>query len=963
MQDLDFDIRQSQKSYATAHDIEIPDGIQLLSYDKGIAHAKLTGNGMSVAIVPHGRGESVMLRCLCVGGSRLETSQWAGSCHVLEHLDFRLFDWQKHGGVDLNAATSKTFIEQQAFGLLHPKHQHVKNILQLMSDTLVGNNLKKLTESHIGHEKDDVLDERDFNAQIGSSYRVMIMKGEEKLLQRVWQQGSWTQPTIGNDESLSNIKTTDDVLRLQSMFRSPDRTTLVMSGPIDINKSLALFRNRFKDLPPNKSPLLRSIPASRLPAEKGRIVSNVTTDSGISGIAISGLKGAYGPESDVMMVMQHLVGMLGAQPQVAQHGLTEVTMYTNPEQEAGVFAILGRVNVTDNEEQSFLQAQHAIERFVMEPLLHFSNDGLLSQLLTQLRGALQEATVSGPQETAALAVQGLLACNKPSLAWHIDDRFSESNINSVEVRNVAAQMFHSDQLAVTRCTAKKDSAGLAPTHSLAHGFNPLQKIVSHFEEFIGLVPPQSKAAPIRLTSTTAHMQSDSNQANPDFSNEYFDDWNSNPTLKLQSITGQQSVLASYNAKPVLPLSKHLLTCRFGSVSDFGGWARSTLAVEGMNVISKSCAAGLCDFKIENGNVIGEIFKSNEKPSPPGMPFMQPLISTVAIATLIGSTDGASSVPTVAQLKGQIPEAALQASLASAQKMYQSPTSVAQAQTRNQMCSESSPGYQPASLDEAARDLQANKSSVTAVLAQLVQAPLTLAGTNMNEESLSYSVQAFGGIQQEAKQIQDNFKLVAHTVDLKKQQPPNMTMLQSMPGLRTYPYVASAKADRALQREDRAALIVSGQIMAGGMGSVYTHDLRQRGLSYRPSGQACTSWQKQPVLMLHATFDEMQAHEGSTLTKQRLQQWCRGSPAAFTPEHVALAKLHLNQKLLLTRNEFDAVKFTLLSDMNPEKLHTDDIKAEINKVTAESLQSTLQSYFEGASVKQSWVAQSESVALS
>jgi len=191
-------------------------------------------------------------------------------------------------------------------------------------------------------------------------------------------------------------------------------------------------------------------------------------------------------------------------------------------------------------------------------------------------------------------------------------------------------------------------------------------------------------------------------------------------------------------------------------------------------------------------------------------------------------------------------------------------------------------------------------------------------------------------------------------------PPDITMLQVMPGLQTYPYVASARATRPLARTDRALFIVASQVMAGGMGSVYTHNVRQRGVSYRPSGGSRLNWQEHPVIMLHATFDSAKAHNGRNLTLSALEQWRTGDTLAFSRENVDLAKQALKEQLDLSRMEFDALKYSLLADMDKNKYATHEMKAAVDAVTAGRVQRAMQRYFNGAEVKESWVALDDSV---
>jgi len=939
----DYDISHRGNTYRTRRDITLPAGITLLSYDNGIVNAQLSSNGMRFVVLPFGKGSSAMVRRLCVGGSRLEDAKWAGACHVIEHADFRTLPWLQYGGMDKNAATSKTFIEHQAYLLLDPHVGHVQKELQFQLDTMLGKNLVGLSARDIKLEIDNVLDERDFNSQAGAAYRKLIMKCEELLLPRVWGPHAWVKPTIGNDHSLSNIRDAQDLLQLHHMFRSPDRTHLVMSGPVDINRSLQLFADVFSAVPRGDASVLREIPPSLPPCNSGRLAANVTTNSGTRNLAIAGTKSAYGPDGDVAMIMQHLVGVLGSQPAAKQHGIQDVTMYYNPEEQAGVYVILAKVTESGDEEAAMAEAQHAIEEHILAPLRTFEDQGTLSTLLGQYRASVYDALQSGPQTLAAMAVKGILACDKPSLLWHVADRFSDRAITPSQVRAVANRMFDASQLAVVRCTQSPDSVGLARSDAVRGSSLPMsafhaEPVTSH------LAPDCLRIAPARYMrpqdSTTSNI------------------------IMLRDARKNHVATAAYNTNKVYPLCKKSVACHFGKLQDYGGWAQTVLAAEALNAIAKVAAGGRCKFEVSGGALQGEVTHSTNEVARPGagggVLFTQPLVSCVAMATAV-----AGAVPDVnglRELRRQLPMAALKEAVIKVSKAYESPSAVAQCQTRSQMCSALDPGYQPADVRTAVRMLQAEHKYITSILGKLSGTIPHLAGTNTSHSDLARTVQALGQIAREAKRLSSGLQARNIQAQLQSSRPPDIAMVQTMPGLRTYPYVASASAKAPLRRADRAQFIVASQIMAGGMGSVYTHDLRQRGVSYRPSGGARLGWQPNPVIILHATFDAAQAREGSRLTVDTLRKWCNGDRSIFTPETIQLAKANLREQLQLTRMDYDAQKYSLFADMDPDRYSANEVEAALHGVSADSLVRAMRRYFGPSEIKESWVALDDSVLI-
>jgi len=420
--------------------------------------------------------------------------------------------------------------------------------------------------------------------------------------------------------------------------------------------------------------------------------------------------------------------------------------------------------------------------------------------------------------------------------------------------------------------------------------------------------------------------------------------------------------AAYNNNKVYPLCKKSVACSFGKLKDYGGWAQTVLAAEALNAISKVAAGGRCKFAVSGGALQGEITHSTNEVAQPGggMLFTQPLVSCVAMAAAVaGAVEGVSGLR---ELRSQLPRAALKEAVLTVSKTYESPSAVAQSQTRSQMCGSLDPGYQPADLNTAVRMLQAEHMYIPSILGKMSGTLPQLAGTNTSHTDLARTVQALGQIAQEARRVSSGLKAHNIRAQLQSARAPDVTMVHTMPGLRTYPYVASARARVPLRREDRAQFIVASQIMAGGMGSVYTHDLRQRGVSYRPAGGARLGWQAHPVLMLHATFDAAQAHLGSRLTVGNLRQWCNGDRRIFTPDAVQLAKENLRQQLYLTRMDYDAQKYSLFADMDPARYSAAEVQEALQHVSTDSIVNTMRNYFGPSEIKESWVALDDSVLI-
>lgn len=913
----------------------MPEGVRLVSYDHGILTAQNIDTGMRYVIVPCGKGGSLMMRRVCLGGSRLETPHDLGSCHAIEHADFRSLDWNDFAGMIKNASTSKLAIIHECYMLLDPSAGHLRKELAFQRGTMLGENMSRLDPTAILREIDNVLDERDFNAQAGAAFRNMIMEGDKQLLGRVWQAGANVTPTVGTDKALSNIRTADDLMRLHHTYRSAARTSMVLAGPVDLDRSLALLHDTFHNVKTPETGLLRPIPLSTQPSQIGALSSNISLNSGKRGICYSGLKPAYNGDSDVCDVMRHLVGVLGAQPVVKQSGLTDVMMYFNPEAVTGTFSVLGNVTTEGNEEQALSQAQQAIQEHIIAPICAFDDARSLAVLLQQYRSKMHMASDSDPQQVAALAVQGILACNKASLGWHIEDRFASNRITCERIRQVAQRIFDPEQMAIIRCTSSPGSACKAAVGSLgrvrarpALSFNTVMSC-SHLAPDNGGHTTRTAEYMLNIESAAIHP------------------------IRVQDQYRNDIAMCAYNANQVLPIRQQTLDCSFGTLKHYGGWAQAMLTVEAMNAISKVVAGGACRFKLEQGHVIGTV--EHDRAQPVQGLWTQPLVSCVAMAAAASGAVG--NINGINQLSAQLPEAAYQEAVVTATKEFESPSKLALNQARSQACVPTDSGYAPANLAIATQMLCMGKENLHASLRVLSDVVPRLYGTNASATELTSTVHKLGMIAAEARAISRSLHLTRQKVEtrLRGSHVPYMTLVQTMPGLRTYPYVASAQALRPLARADRASFIVSNQIMVGGMGSVYTHDIRCRGISYRPAGLTALGWQANPVLLLHATFDKNQAQEGAALTTTSMRRWASGDSQVFTESAVAIAKNAILEQIQLVRMDYKTQKYNMWADLDPAKFSTSEIREAIAGVTAEQITATMPRYFTTTpKIQESWV---------
>lgn len=921
---VNFNIASTGKEYLSARDIGQIEGVTLLSFDRGITHAQL-GNGMKVAVVPCGKGNTLMMRRICEGGSRLESAKTAGAAHVLEHADFRNIDWLGFGAIDKNASTSKLFIEHQAYMLLDPAVQHVENEMLFQRDTMMGNNIKALPSEDIQHEVNNVKDEGLYNGQSGMAARNMIMKMEELLLPRVWD-GGWVAPTIGIDRGQHiHVSQASELVALHNKLRGPSRTTLVLAGPVDTRLALEMSRDVFSAVEDNRA-TLAPLPLTRTP-EPGKVaVANVSTNAGTNGVCIGFAAPPYCRDTDVLSLMQHLVGMLGQQPAVKARGVENVSMYMTPDKNASVVSFVCGIKQTGASEEVLLNnAQHTLEEFIIKPLRNFDNEAVVGEMLRQYHASINEALVSDPQTVAALAIQGIMAADKPSLAWHVNQRFGRGAIDATRVRDVATRIFDPRYMGIVRNTRSSTSS------------TALAQSTRTQEYTMSLIGQQFKMSPGAehrpFVVDTRHIGPD--LARPLVRPIYMRPEDSAGIFAVDLRVGARTVgKVAYNAVPVLPLTKKKVTALLGDTSRYGGWARATLVTAALNEIAKATNAGACRFRVQGTYVTGTV--ETNAAQRPSTDFVQPLLTSVAMAAAL-STAGMRGVQ---QLQRTLPNAALDGAVDAVRDDYKSLPYLVQAQTRSKVCSAADPGYQPPDFASAVKQLYEEHESVLDLLALVHTAVPTLAGTNMNQPSLARIATSMLQIAQSGAPTRAVEQLQSASVPHQ----PDIKVVQVVQGIQTFPFMAAVRAQKPLARADRAAFILSNQVMVGGMGAVYTHDIRQQGVSYRPSGSVALSWQDNPVLTLNATFDSTDLETGRDATVSHLTNWSKGDVQLFTEERVAQAKDAVLQQLRLRRMDYGAIEYDLLARLDPDKFGSDEFAKAVDLVDAGKVQQTMREYF-------------------
>jgi predicted Zn-dependent peptidase len=912
-----------------ASDLKLPDGMELLSFDHGITHARIKSNGMKVAIVPFGKGGTVMMRRFVEGGSRLESPDMAGTAHVLEHADFRVIDWNTFKAMNMNAETGKLGIAHHAHMLLDPLAGHIATQFAFQKETMLGNNIMKMSSGALIKEVNNVKDEGLFNGQYGMRNRAMIMEAEKLLVLSVWD-GGRVGPTIGDNNGQSiSVTEPSDLLRLHKQLRGPSRTTMLLAGPLDTNAALQAVSTYFDDLRIHDDLSLRPLPRTRPPSPIV-VAGNVTTGANTRGLAIAFVVPPYGELSNNMVIIQQLTGMLGSQPVLEENGVTDIGMYYNPHKEASVAVFLASVAATDPiEERAMCRAQEALMEFVIKPLQTFQQEDMLTEMLRQYRSMISETAAGGPQEMAALAMQGIHAAEMPSLAWHAGEMFVPSKITIATIQATARSVFTPLHMAIVRSTQTEGSVGLAP---LPRAVGPSSRLSLMGRRFSP--GPTTRNFPLRYSTAHVPAAFDGTRARVP---QYIGPGQNARIERVPVIMRGKTVgVVAYNTSQVLPLTRKKLTAVFGSVRDYGGWANAQVTAAAMNTIAKATGAQGVKFSVEGSRVMATVADSLSRPA--AQAFERPLVSTIAMASALinGHVSGAHA------LLEQLPSEAVNAAEKHAHGKYDDISYMAQAQLRSILCSKSSNGYMPGTYEKAIQTIYAAQGTVIGGIRTLVAHPPHLVGTNTSCAMLSQ-------VAVNLLQVQGG-SAPAHPAILSRtwQAPTSaarVTLVQEYAvGIKTFPYVAGVKGSRTLLRQDRAAFILTNQLMVGGMGAAFSHDIRQRGVSYRPSGGVQLSWGDEPVLTLNATFDQTDLEVGTERTRSYLESWRTGDAAVFTEERFEAARTTLLEQLQLHKMEFGAIQYDLLALLDERKFSSTEFAQELNNLTFADMSKKVRKYF-------------------
>ncbi|HIE69881.1 MAG TPA: hypothetical protein EYP98_06755, partial [Planctomycetes bacterium] len=219
-------------------------------------------------------------------------------------------------------------------------------------------------------------------------------------------------------------------------------------------------------------------------------------------------------------------------------------MYYNPHKEASVAVFLVSLDNSDPiEERAMRRAQEALMEYIIKPLQAFDQEDMLTEMLRQYRSMLMETTAGGPQEMAALAMQGIYAAEMPSLAWHAGEMFVPSKITIGTIQATARSVFTPLHMAIVRSTQAEGSVGLAP---LPHAVGPISRLSLMGRRF----SPGSTTRNFPLRFSTAHVPATFDGTRASVPQYIGPDNNARIEKVPVTVRGKTVGVVAYNASPV-----------------------------------------------------------------------------------------------------------------------------------------------------------------------------------------------------------------------------------------------------------------------------------------------------------------------------------------------------------------------------------------------------------------------------
>ena len=264
-------------------------------------HRELLPNGATLLLVESHQAPVVSINICVRVGSRYETDEEAGICHLIEHMLFKGTDKMGAGevakrieasGGEVNAYTS--FDETVYYCTMASRH--FETGLEVLSDAV----LRSVFEpEELAREKEVVIEE--ILRSKDSPGKVL----SEALFQKAFNKHTYGRPIIGFKETVQGFSR-DKILDFYRAWYVPENMVVVVAGDFNGEKTLELLRRTFGALPSKPSPKVHVHDEPEQGEPRAVALTNPIQGSTMMlGFHVPGLEHADIPALDVL---SHILG-------------------------------------------------------------------------------------------------------------------------------------------------------------------------------------------------------------------------------------------------------------------------------------------------------------------------------------------------------------------------------------------------------------------------------------------------------------------------------------------------------------------------------------------------------------------------------------------------------------------------------------------------------------------------------
>ena len=228
-------------SSATA-EAKLPRGVEELNSIEGITEYRLK-NGLQVLLFPDPSQETITVNMTYRVGSKHENYGETGMAHLLEHLVFKGTPRHKNipkeltdHGAEPNGTTWTD--RTNYFETFSATEENLKWALDLESDRMVNSFIaKKDLDSEMTVVRNEL--------ENGENSPVSVLIG--RMLATSFDWHNYGKSTIGARTDLENVKI-ENLKAFYKKYYQPDNASLIVSGKIDLEKTIKLVNKYFSKI-------------------------------------------------------------------------------------------------------------------------------------------------------------------------------------------------------------------------------------------------------------------------------------------------------------------------------------------------------------------------------------------------------------------------------------------------------------------------------------------------------------------------------------------------------------------------------------------------------------------------------------------------------------------------------------------------------------------------------------------